>query len=73
MLYTKNCVVTGKPATIWTGHVKLNRCFINNGHYENICVIAGFVDNEICNEAEMNQDGCFGDYKSEYKIIVRGE
>jgi hypothetical protein len=73
-LYTTNCIVTGKPATIYTGHVIIPNLFVGldertNSQYLNVSVIAGFCDNETCDRAKSG-GGCFGDWKPEYGIKV---
>lgn len=70
MLFTKNCIITGKIATIFGGHVVLNKCFVDDDCYANICVIAGFADEDVLNNTKSEPDGCFGDYKPEYGIEV---
>lgn len=52
-LYTKNCIVTGKPAKLFTGHVIMSFCG------EDMPVIAGFEDRAVMNSVS-NLDGKSG-------------
>lgn len=65
-LQTKNCIVTGKPATVFSGHV-LAKTFDVVGRLVTISVIAGFVDSET-HRGLTSHKGCFGEWKPEYGI-----
>jgi len=54
-LDTVNCIVCGKEAFIYTGHVKDN----------NEDIIAGFCSNDCYESIKSNNIGCYGEYKEE--------
>jgi len=58
-LRTKNCIVCGKPANIFTGHVLMNDCINKDKNYH---VIAGFCSDEHINQAISDNYGCFGKF-----------
>ena len=61
-LKTKNCIVCGKPATCWHGHV-IAKEKMALGNYIDKDVIAGFCD--MHNEKYLsNDEGCYGNYNS---------
>lgn len=69
----KNCIVTGEPAKVFTGHVvaqvysQKDDCW--KAVYRPLLVIAGFKDDETLKKAhEHNQGACFGDWKKEFGI-----
>ena len=67
-LYTKNCIVTGLPASVWCGHVIAisNLAEDKNGKIGNdtrIHILAGFKDNETSQNFRMGVNGYCGVYQ----------
>ena len=64
---TVNCIVTGKPATVWTGHVVATASGRIDGERQmplvEIGVTAGFATDEVKNAAKSDDRGCFGEWK----------
>lgn len=63
VLYTKNCIVTGKPAKVFSGHLK---GLLFDG--TKISIIAGFVDYNTKKEFKSSGDGYCGEWKESYGI-----
>jgi len=73
-LYTTNCIITGKVATCWSGHIVMDELnILTLGKFENVHVIAGFADLETMKKVVVNEieDKYLGLYKPEYGIILR--
>lgn len=74
-LSTTNCIVTGKPARIWTGHVlvrtsgKMRRGYANSRTVI-VSVTAGFISEATARTIKCDDVGCFGDWKPEYGLRV---
>lgn len=67
-LETENCIITGKTATVWTGHV-IAECMLGNtkaysSGNATIAIIAGFENQEIMH-LQTSVFGCFGKWKKE--------
>lgn len=71
-LHTKYCIVTGKPATCWTGHLsgKGYGPIRDDGRMPllTVGVIAGFADYETSQQAKSDGFGCFGDFEHKYGL-----
>lgn len=65
-LKTTNCIVCGKPATLWTGHV-VARTYGpiagDNRDVLKVSVTAGFCGDAKCGAVEPGPLGCFGSWK----------
>lgn len=71
---TKNCIVTGKPATLFTGHV-LMETLDRNGRSVVVSILAGFADSKIYESAVCGKAGCYGEWKPTFgaKLDVEAE
>jgi hypothetical protein len=71
---TANCIITGEPATAWTGHVMAKSLGGAKGsgcefHVYPISITAGFKDGATMNQANAdNPDSCFGLWKEAYGV-----
>lgn len=72
VIQTANCIVTGKPARCWSGHVvALMRN--SSGVYSRTQITAGFVDSETHEAAHANREtigplGYYGEWMPENGI-----
>lgn len=57
--YTENCIVTGKPATCWTGHVIMDNAL----HPDGVEIIAGYADVETMNKHCLTHKVYKGEWK----------
>lgn len=64
-LKTKCCIVTGKIAKCWTGHV-----LAHDFRGIPISIIAGFADSETLRQAKMGACGYFGPWKRAFGVRV---
>jgi len=66
-LSTTNCIVSGRPAKLWTGHVlaRVSGPVDGDGRVKffEIGVIAGFVDEVTMLQVKSNKFGCYGNWK----------
>lgn len=59
---TSNCIVCGKEANVWHGHV-IGKQKMALGNLVDVKVIAGFCD-EHDNSIESDENGCYGEYSN---------
>lgn len=67
-LYTKNCIVTGLPASIWSGHVIANFNLAEDeygkvGKDTRLHIIAGFKDKETFEKFKFDINRYCGLYR----------
>lgn len=73
-LQTKNCIVCGKPATQWTGHVTATATHYIQGGV--VCVgrliiTSGFCDSDECRAGvRADADGCHGDWNAAMGAVI---
>lgn len=69
---TTNCIVTGEPAQIYTGHVVARGAGEIYDQYQMrlpmIGVTAGFASREISESVVSDEFGCYGLWKPQYGI-----
>lgn len=68
-LRTQNCIVTGKPAEVFTGHVVAD-CFGPLSAVARVAITAGFDCSKTYEALACDRTGCFGEWKPEYGVKV---
>lgn len=63
-LITERCIVTGEPATVFSGHL-----YAADAEGNPVRIAAGFKDSETLDEAMVSAvAGCFGQWREEYGL-----
>lgn len=65
---TLKCIVCGKPAKMYAGHLKAKQQMAL-GNLAETEVLAGFCSEECYKSMTSDNRGCFGNYKKEYGYI----
>lgn len=73
-LQTSRCIVTGEPATIWTGHVIATGygAIRDDGRMPilKVGILAGFSSHEASKSAPSDALGCYGEWKQEHGLML---
>lgn len=73
-LRTKNCIVTGEPATVFSGHVRLRVAGPIQSNFAMpilvLGVTTGFKDKSTLDAATADERGCHGNWKMEYGLTA---
>lgn len=69
-LKTEKCIVTGEPATCWTGHVLAETLGSSFDGHAIVAVIAGFANKETIERTPSDGGGCYGEWKKEFGVFV---
>lgn len=69
---TERCIVTGKEAKAFTGHVTGYVLRAKGLERVELVILAGFASIEVLEAFEFRQDGFAGEWKPEYGIRLRG-
>ena len=66
---TKNCIACGKPAKLYSGHLKAYVCMAL-GNLIEIKIVAGWCSIKCHNSMKSNKNGCFGEYDNTKMDLV---
>jgi hypothetical protein len=72
MLYTTNCIVTGKPARVWGGHVIIPNLTLHlmEKNAADLIVVAGFADKQTKDDHRSGDLGYCGVWKEQDGLKV---